>query len=49
MSQVFIECDPIGPVLLTGLDGKKFYQGILTHNVEVKIGNNVRVTLEGAM
>ena len=46
MSQVFIECDPLGPVLLTGLDGKKFYRGILTHNVEVNIGDNVRVTLE---
>lgn len=44
--QRFDECHLIGDVLLTGLDGKKFYEGVRTHNVDVKVGNLVRVALD---
>ena len=44
--QRFDECDLIGDVLLTGLDDKKFYEGVRTHNVVVKVGDLVRVALD---
>ena len=45
-AQRFGQCDLVGDALLTGLDGKKFYRGVRTHNVVVNVGDLVRVTLD---
>jgi hypothetical protein len=43
---LFGECDPIGESLFTDLDGRKFYSGVVVHNLTVRIGDTVRVNLE---
>ena len=44
--QEFDECDYIGPVLFEDLDGRKFFSGARVHNMNVNVGDLVRVVLE---
>ena len=44
--QEFDQCDYIGPVLFEDLDGRKFFSGARVHNMNVSIGDLVRVVLE---
>jgi hypothetical protein len=44
--QEFDQCDYIGPVLFEDLDGRSFFSGARVHNMNVKIGDLVRVVLE---
>ena len=45
-AQEFGQCECLGPVVFTDLDGTKFYGGVKVHNVSVSVGDAVRVKLE---
>lgn len=45
-AQEFGQCECLGPVVFTDLDGTKFYGGVRVHNVSVSVGDAVRVKLE---
>jgi len=45
--QQFGSCETEGAPLFVNIDGLKFYRGVKVHNVTVRIGDTVRVKLEG--
>jgi hypothetical protein len=44
--ELFGECDPIGEPVFQDLEGRKYFGGVVVHNLVVKIGDCVRVLLE---
>ena len=45
--QQFGTCEPEGAPHFVNIDGLKFYRGVKVHNVAVRVGDTVRVKLEG--
>ena len=42
------DCDPIGDPVFVDLDGKKFYSGVVVHNLTVKLGDCARINIDAS-